>query len=548
MQITPLEAVNLSVLNPAKDIKKWDIQRVTSNFITEPSTNEYHPDGLFSERIFGELGSENRFYNFGFIKLKTKIFTPKLYSNIITLKKFYKEVLSGNEYAKFSEKDKDLVLADEFDEGSGTGFSFFIENFDKIVFKKNNSILRNDKIETILKNRDNLFMEEFLVIPAGYRDFQINEYTYSTINTLYQTIMSYARSIPENDSKNSMFDPIRYGIQRKVNEVYDDLCNLLDGKQGFMRQKYAKRKVALGTRNVISAGSVTNCPPDDPQHFNCDETKVPLFEAMKMFQPLIMYNLKTFFFNQIFESSHGQTTLIDPKTRILNYVDLEIEEKNKYITSPGLLSFINKFRNVKIRFLPVVAKSENKNFYLFLIYTDGPDFYIFRNQQDFIRDYESKLQKKVDIKKIRSITYIEMFYMAAYLATFNKHGFFTRYPVLEVAGVFAAKIHLSSTDPAKVMYFKDITGMVEPIMFPNFPDLKGQTVDSLMLYPSHLAGMDADFDGDTCSAIGLLGDVENEEVKNYLNSPGSVVKPNGGLYNGFSTTLAKLTAYNLTRY
>lgn len=55
------------------------------------------------------------------------------------------------------------------------------------------------------------------------------------------------------------------------------------------------------------------------------------------------------------------------------------------------------------------------------------------------------------------------------------------------------------------------------------------------------------FDGDMVNTNAILSMEANAEAREYLNSPASVVGPNGALRVGLSTDLARMTLYNLTR-
>ena len=49
--------VNISLMNVDAFIDQHQCKQVTSLFIRESSSDEFHHDGLFSEDIFGQIGS-----------------------------------------------------------------------------------------------------------------------------------------------------------------------------------------------------------------------------------------------------------------------------------------------------------------------------------------------------------------------------------------------------------------------------------------------------------------------------------------------------------
>ena len=512
MKVPPMERANIKLLDVDKFIKDYRVLEVTSNFMLEPASDNYHNEGLFSELIFGELGTEDRFYNFGYINLKTKIFAPKVFEVVKTLKKFYNEIMAGTLYAVFDDELKDFVPVDIEHPDADTGYNFFIDNFSKIKFEKNTSIRRNDKINLLNKFKDNWFINKMLIIPAGYRDFQINEYTYDEINNYYNTLLNYAKALPNNNTTNPIYDTLRYATQRKVNEIYAYIKNLLGGKRGFIMEKYSKRKIALGTTNVLSATDFISTAPDDPRHLSCDETYVPLYQGMKMFQPLLIYNLKTLFFNQLFDAAYGQTALIDIKTLVLEYIDISLEEKNKFITSDGLKLIINNFRHTTNRFDPVTVYNEKQKYFLYLVYAEGNNRYLFRNVTEFQKYYEESTGKKYHQKNVHPLTYIEMFYIATYAASIKKHTLITRYPVLGMGSTYPSKVHLISTDPCETVYFQTLPVTNTISVLPNYPLLSSKCVDSLMIHTSRYRGLGADCDGD--SLVGKVGIIkDNSKLK-----------------------------------
>jgi hypothetical protein len=100
-----------------------------------------------------------------------------------------------------------------------------------------------------------------------------------------------------------------------------------------------------------------------------DEVKIPLFEASKMYQPLVIYNLKQLFFSDVFSQFSDKVSVIDPKNNALVYQPITEDEKNKFITSEGIEKIISLFRDREFRFKPVTVMSEEeKPFWLMLVY------------------------------------------------------------------------------------------------------------------------------------------------------------------------------------
>ena len=144
------DALNLSVMDVDTFITKNNIQEVTSPFIHVPSSPAFDPDGIFSESIFGAIASQMRLIRHGYISLNCHVFHPIIFQNLIAIKRFYGEIMSGKSYAKWDPEIKDFVRANESEEGADTGYSFFLSHFNQINFSTNESLKRNDKVPKLM--------------------------------------------------------------------------------------------------------------------------------------------------------------------------------------------------------------------------------------------------------------------------------------------------------------------------------------------------------------------------------------------------------------
>ena len=137
---------NIKIMDYNKKIRDRQIKEVTSTFVRAPSSTSFHPNGLFSEEIFGEIASPNRLTTFGYVDLKCKVFHPGIFRNLLTLKAVYADIISGKAYAKFNKEIGDFEIVDMNEDGANTGYSFFLEYFDKIEFNTSPSLYRKDKL------------------------------------------------------------------------------------------------------------------------------------------------------------------------------------------------------------------------------------------------------------------------------------------------------------------------------------------------------------------------------------------------------------------
>ena len=490
--------VNISLMNVDAFIDQHQCKQVTSLFIRESSSDEFHHDGLFSEEIFGEIGSSERLITFGYIDLRTTIILPLIYGYLLRIKGLYGEIMAGKTYAIFDTKERDFVAAGAEDPGAGTGYKFFIDRFNDIEFRRTESVSQNDKVTVIEKYRKSCLTDKFLVLPAGLRDMKSDEGKPSSdsINKLYASLMNYCQAMPMNShaANSDVFDSVRFSIQKKANEIYEFLYDMIEGKFGYFQRKYASRNLALGTRNVITPADMSGESSDDPSYLKCDEIKVPVFQAAKMFQPLVVYQIRKITSDVIAQFA-DQVALINPDTLKLEYQAITDDEKNLFITSEGIEKLISLFRDKEFRFNPVYVTSEKgKKYYLYLVYDNGDAIYTFRDIEAF-RKYYSPIGL-FNPSRIHPLTYAELLYITTYVAVHDKYAYVTRYPAIEIGSTVPCKVHLGTTSPSrKVTYFEfsktDTTGH----LLPEYPVLGGAFVDSTILHPTILKGLGADFDG-----------------------------------------------------
>ena len=646
---------------------------VTSLSIYQPSTTLYDEEGLFSETIFGPRGSSERLVNYSYIQLNTKILQPVIYKNLLKLAALYEDIIRGNSYAKFDPETRDFVKADPSeDPTAGTGYTFFmsyITNDDKgLLLKRNSSQLRSDRIAVIEKNKDNLFCDKLLVMPAGLRDLEEEQGTLTAddINKLYQTVLSYSFAIPPG-STSSIYDGVRLAIQQKALEIYDYIINILSGKRGFVQGIWGQRRVALGTRNVITAATYATLTPDHPQAIQPDESKLGVFQTMKAIQPLVVHHVRTSFFDPIFGQGTTTVALTNPKTLDLEYCELDPQELNRFDNPTAIENWISRFRNLDVRNLPVtVTTQEGKSYYLLMVYDLGDEIMLFRSLDEFkavynkpplavvvkgnpkylddptvkpmadkfydeikkileargftvkfdpgeeytspddtaqvwvghsrgidrlrfappgittielntragnskpapeLRDAmrhnpehyklsDDDLKKLstlvpqpniIDHSKIRPITWVELFYMATYQAARDKHVFITRYPVIQNESCYPTKLHLCSTIPSRVVKLYSVISGSVAVVYPEYPILGKPFLDSVQIGTSRLAGLQADYDGDTVSANVVMSDEANAECAAYLNSAQSVVNSQRQLLIGGNDDLIAYTLLALSR-
>ncbi len=394
---------NTTLMDVDNFIEKNYCGEVRSQQIYEPSSTKFHSEGLFSEEIFGEIGSDLRYIKFGYINLHAKVFHPLLFINLIRIRSVYKDIMSSKTYAYFDKDKKDFIICPKSDPKANTGFSFFLEHFNEIEFSKTSSRVRDIKLRIFEKYRNLSLISKCIVMPAGIRDATVDDTGRTVseeINDIYSSIISLSQAIPQGMEDHPIFNSVRFNLQLKVVEVYNYISNILKGKRGYGSGKYMARRLAHGTRNVFSSVILEGETPEDPRYLKHDETLVPLFQTMKMFQPLIQFYLNEYFF-KFFISDSNTASLINTKTLKLEYTEISDKEKNKYTTNDGLEIIINKFINVEDREKPVYIKNiNNELYYTVLVYDEGDKITFVRSVTDFKQNFLNMSSIKFNEKNI----------------------------------------------------------------------------------------------------------------------------------------------------
>jgi len=100
---------------------------VTSSEFFVGKTTNFHPDGLFSEKIFGPIETPDRKKTFSYIDLNCRVLHPALFPVVRKLKRSILTAMSGEE--KYRIHNGDLVKDEN---GDIFGMTAVIDNFDKI--------------------------------------------------------------------------------------------------------------------------------------------------------------------------------------------------------------------------------------------------------------------------------------------------------------------------------------------------------------------------------------------------------------------------------
>jgi len=480
------EPFNLEILKLTNDVIKT-LHEVTTIDTFRPSSTEFNEDGLFSTVIFGQVGSKERMSTFGYMDLGLTIIHPLIYNNITTLKSFYKDIIEGKKYAKFDPKLKDFIEA-PITEGE-TGFNFFFKYYDTLKPATTNSKERLAKIKLLKKyTLPEITSNKWLVLPAGLRDYIIkeNKHMENEINDYYRNILRIANTAKElakiNVSKDDpIYNAVIIKLTKSVIELYEYILNVLEGKKGFLQDKWAKRGLAYGTRNVLTAIPLNNKKADSPA-LSFNETLMGLFQLVKGASPISVFNIKNRFLDRVFDETATDTYLINKKTLKLEQAPITDKIKKDWVLVEGLEETMNKLAQDEIKSAPILL--DNK-YYLYLVMDDGDNIEIYRDISEVEDD------KK---KYVRPITYMEIFYLSIYDKVKDLHGTITRYPIDSNGSIYVTKFKLKVTMKNRKVKFKPYGGL-DYIELDNYPILGDNYFNSMAVHFTKLNGLGADFDG-----------------------------------------------------
>jgi len=249
-------------------------------------SNEFHPEGLFSEIIFGNKETRERRETYAYIDLNCKILHPALYKPLYRLNAKILKVLELKETYNLS---KDGLLEASQD-GEINGVTSVYNNFEKLISKDEPVGIRADiKNMLLFQYKHNLaFIDKCLVIPAFYRDAQIEDATGSLripqINEYYQKILKLSLQIKSLSMQEGtpIYEIHAAKMFQLVNELYDFLISKLSKKQGMVRQDILGKRVDFSGRAVIVGGST---------EIKSNEIGVPYKMLVKIYEPFILHYL-----------------------------------------------------------------------------------------------------------------------------------------------------------------------------------------------------------------------------------------------------------------
>lgn len=531
---------NVRLMMPDRKMLSFS-RRVSVLDTYDSSGTSFHPEGLFSIETFGRLGTNDRDTTFAYIDLNTAIIHPELFMTLKRLKSLYAGIISGKRFAVWSEEEKDFFPSDA--ESGSTGMHFFCSKFAEIVFKKNKSDIRSERIELIKKYITKPYLTKHLVLPAGVRDLHINDMgnpEEDEVNDLYRKLIMTASTIAatEQNLNSPNLDSARWAMQLTAQKIHLMIKNIISGKKGWFLYKHGRRATRHGTANVITAMNANAYLMGAPGTVSITDTQMGLLQALKGSGTIATYEVTNGFLREVIGDGEQDVWLVNKKTLNRELVQLSPDAVDLYTTRPGIEKLINMFFVRELRNRPLIIDG----YYIGLLYNDGKSYKLFRDIDD--------LPEGSDKKYVTPITLAELIYASVHQRFKKLVGTVTRFPVTGSGSCYPTNIKVRTTSKTSCLSELGDDWTPKPKEFDALSWPAGgdnDWLDSLVPNITRLGGLGADFDGDRCASPIFFSKNAYDEVQNYFKLKSSFIAPDGKLYQSAANVdTIKLVVSNMT--
>ena len=549
--------LKLEPLDVAKFIKVNELQE-TDDPMFFTRNNMPTPTGLLSNEIFG-ITKEDRTTIFAYIHLAGEIFMhPLAYK--IWCKVDSNVKLAAYEMDTFS-LDKSTGKLKQDPKGFN-GFQFLKKIIKEVDFKKSSSDKRNIKTSFLETYRDKLFIEDFVVIPAGYRDVDTDggKVGVGEINKLYNAIIRDCKALKESDDYGlSLNGSLRGRIQDSIVKVYeflafgrdplsgvDSQASGLSRKLGLIRRAGMTKSFDWGARLVICTQNLRRENLEDLT-VDTDSIGLPLAAVCANFYPFMMFWVRQWFANNFADSD--EILGWDPvkkqasNVHVRDWREIYNDERIKEELDRFMHGSSNRFIAIEAPIIETDKVPKNATPYL-----------MFKGTHVLDKDAQKRLAQggqpeegySFEIEE-RPLTWCDLFYRAAVEVTADKYTLITRFPIDAYWNQYPAKIKIVSTIETQPMivgteYYKEYPHI-------DIKDINRNTsnkfIDVALPNNLRLDSIGGDFDGDTISSKAVYSIESNDELEKVINSKRYFIGLDG--QNAMSTGKECIQSlYNLT--
>lgn len=512
--------LSISPLDIEKFIKTNELKEIT-NPIFFSANNVPTSDGLLSNEIFG-ITMNSRSNVFAYINLGGKYFIhPMIYA--IWNKVDRNIVKCVHSVANFRISNEGYL---EENEDGETGIEFLRKNINKIHFKQSDSFVRKANVAFLEKFKNIMFIKNYLVIPAYYRDVSTEgkRVGVGDINKLYQYLLMACNSLREMDQLGiTTYDATVGRIQDLLLEIYNYFSKGevqgkptgagIAGKFGILQHGVQSKTTDYSSRLVISAPNLKVESMDDLLT-DIDHVALPLASAITNFYPFVLAYVRQFFMNEY--NNNPVRNVYTSSTKTNEYKKVKLKDYRISFSDDVLKEEIDRFiHGIANRFRPIEMPTEDPK---------NPIIYInFKGRHATEEEVTNNTEKSDDNRlpiADRVMTWCDLLYMAAIEVTADKMVLVTRYPIDSCYNQFPCGINVSSTIKTEPM-------VINHKLYKHYPYIRSEDIgknttnkfiDTLNISNVYLGSIGGDYDGDQVTVKSIYSIEANNELRNQLNS------------------------------
>jgi hypothetical protein len=466
---------------------------------------------------------------------------PVIFAAVCDLKELYGEILSGRSWGVFDESINDVVKSTA--EDGHTGYSWFLSVLPKIKFEARPAASRVISISLVQKYIQNPTYSYLAVIPAGIRDYVIDENgkpSEDDVNTLYRKVLSLASVMSDvNITKNETYmDTPRYQLQLAVTEIYNYYKEFLEGKNGFIQSKWAGRKIYNSTRNVITSYTQTPSSLDDPTTPGVNDTIAGMYQVMRAALPICIHAIRDGYLSKVFTSPNTPAILVD-KDKKKCMVSLDPDYYDMWMTNEGLEKVMAKFSEEHIRH----EYLKMSGYYFGLVYKgEEHGLKVFK----FFNDITEVPEERLTTGEVTYLTMVELLYVSIMNRLSKVPTLVTRYPIAGLGSIYPSMVYLKTTTRSEVRYELDDQWNRTSNVAKEYPVYGEPFFNSMCPNTSHIGRLAADFDGDVCSFTSPVTEDSMLEIEKKLNAADFYVGIKGKMNYPLSTEVVNLVLSYIT--
>lgn len=510
----------VDILNIDEFVKAYDLKEITSTDLFVPNSSEADPNGLVSYEIFGVPGTQERKINWGYINLNTYFITPHAFREFRRIyTKNFTDFIKGTVEFGINSKTNELEKVSSGGTYITTGntIKWLYDNWDKIYWPdKKACAVSTSMSRRFLKyvEKDSIFCSKWPVMPAFYRDVDIQTRKKNEINKFYIKLMNASAAIApmitmfgEKGSINMISM-----VQNILNELYDFVTKMTIGVHSLMNEHVLGKNIDYSSRMIITSTDINSETCEDMET-DFTHSAVPLHTVINVFSPFIIHGMVNVIENNLL-SGNDFMLVKDEGTKSLRRVKLSTYWRQ-------FISYDNVSKNI-------IRYSKDRSFRLekpMIETEEGPKPILMEEGDDIVE-----------------LTWCELFYIVAEETVADKHVYITRYPIEDHNSTYPSKMNIIPSSK----YLNRFGYKRYPDL--RFADDKGIDhffTDSLRLSPLYLACLQADFDGDQLNLQGVFTREANEEAEKRLTGLTNLVRVDGEPIRVFKD-LGSLALFSLT--